>query len=624
MSAKRKNAPRWETSVSQQPLAQSAIRFLTLLLLCTALPALSFGQAVSVNFSSSLGTVPPLGQGIGTAVYDGNLMDSAVPTLVKNAGYNIWRYPGGSYADIFHWQTTTATGGAFVNASDTFDNFMTQVRAAGGAAIITVNYGSNAAGTGGGDPNEAAGWVTYSNVTKGYGVKYWEVGNEVYGNGFYGAQWEEDLHGDKSPTAYGNNFLAFASAMKAADSTIKVGAVLTTPSSWPDGVSPDWTSTVLPIVCPDVDFVIFHWYPSTNPLFAPENELLTIASALRSRLNLDCPSRSSSIQIWLTEGNWDGTQTPGALFAADQWPAWWEHGIMSMDWQNLHNGISLVNGVNQDSGVLSNASCSGSTCEPPVDTPYPAYFGAQMVHDFTSPGDTLYSTTTNSTNIAVHAVKNSAGRAAIMLINKDSANSHTVTVTVSGATLTSTGTKYLYTGGSSVAQSSISGLGASFTVSLPVNSVTDIVTTTSSGGNLIADGTYTFTNRNSSLVMDDPGSSKTAGQRIEQWTSNNGNNQHWQLTNLGSNNVRLICVASSLALDMSGSSKSNGGQVIQWTPTGAPNQQWHIISLGGGFYEITNVNSGLAMEVPGSSTSNGTFLDQSSYTGGNNQQWSVH
>jgi hypothetical protein len=600
-------------------IAAFSVLTLWIMLLCVNASA----QTVTVNYNSSPGSVPATGLGIGTAVYDGNLMDTAVPSLIKSAGYNIVRYPGGSYADIYHWQTNTATGGAFVNTSDTFDNFMTQVKAAGDTALITVNYGSNPAGNGGGDPNEAAAWVTYANKTKGYEIKFWEIGNEVYGNGFYGAQWEEDLHSDHSPTAYANNLKLYSSAMKTADSTIKVGAVMTTPNNWPDGVTPDWDSTILPIVCSSIDFVIMHWYPSTNQLFAPENEIPTISSTMRSRLNQLCPAQSANIQIWVTEGNWDGTQTPGALFAADQFLTWWEHGIASMDWQILHNGIFISGGVNQDSGVLSNASCSGTTCEPAADTPFPAYYGAQMVHNMAGPGDTLLATTSSSSTVNVHAAKNSSGRLAIMLINKDPSITQNVSVTVSGTTLGATGTKFFYgNSSSSVAQSALSGLANTFTVSLPPTSITDILTTGATA-NLVADGTYTFTNRNSSLVMDDTAHSTTAGTQMEQWASNGGTNQKWQLTNLGSNNVKLICVVSGLALDMSGSSKANGGAVIQWTPTGATNQIWHITAVAGGFFEVTNLNSGLALEVPGSSTTNGTLLDQSTYTGSTNQQWTI-
>ena len=78
---------------------------------------------------------------------------------------------------------------------------MSVAQAAGAQPVITVNYGSNSAGTGGGDPNEAAAWVRYANSTKHYGVSYWEIGNEVYGNGTYGANWETDLHAQKGPAA---------------------------------------------------------------------------------------------------------------------------------------------------------------------------------------------------------------------------------------------------------------------------------------------------------------------------------------------------------------------------------------------------------------------------------------
>jgi hypothetical protein len=143
------------------------------------------------------------------------------------------------------------------------------------------------------------------------------------------------------------------------------------------------------------------------------------------------------------------------------------------------------------------------------------------------------------------------------------------------------------------------------------------------GGYLIPNGTYTFINRNSGLAMEDPGSSNTPGANIDQYTSNGGNNQKWQLTNVGDNNVKLICVSSGLALDMGGQSKSPGGTVDQWPWNGGNNQIWHIISLGGSYYEITNLNSGLALEVPGQSTALGTWLDQWTWNGGTNQQWSV-
>ena len=179
--------------------------------------------------------------------------------LLQQAGVQMLRYPGGSYGDIYNWQDNTAPGGYVAPGTD-FDSFMGTVQKIGAQPILIANYGT-------GTPQEAAGWVQYANITKGYGVKYWEIGNEVYGNGYYGSDWEADNHASKSPATYAENVVQYASAMKAVDPSIKIGAVLTLPGNWPDSVvasgdSGDWNKTVLSDAGGAIDFVIVHWYPS--------------------------------------------------------------------------------------------------------------------------------------------------------------------------------------------------------------------------------------------------------------------------------------------------------------------------------------------------------------------------
>src|SRR5208282_1285293 len=149
-----------------------------------------------VDFAAAKATMPPQGIGVDTAVYDGLLISSTVATKLKAAGVQALRYPGGSYADIFNWQTTTGNDGAYVDTNDTFDAWMnTDVIPSGAQPIITVNYGSNTTNSGPADPSEAAAWVTYANITKKWGIKYWEIGNENVGDGYYaGEDWEYDLH----------------------------------------------------------------------------------------------------------------------------------------------------------------------------------------------------------------------------------------------------------------------------------------------------------------------------------------------------------------------------------------------------------------------------------------------
>ena len=56
--------------------------------------------SVSVNAGASLATIPGPAWGLNTAVWDGNLLDASVPSLLTKAGVAALRYPGGSTADV--------------------------------------------------------------------------------------------------------------------------------------------------------------------------------------------------------------------------------------------------------------------------------------------------------------------------------------------------------------------------------------------------------------------------------------------------------------------------------------------------------------------------------------------
>src|SRR5690348_10894564 len=138
---------------------------------------------VTVNATEGLGTVPDTAYGLNQAVWDGNMNTPATVSLLGGAGVRMMRYPGGSYGDGYHWQTNTVSGGGFVAPGTDFDAFMGTVKAVGAQPMLIANCGS-------GSPEEAAAWVRYANVTKGYDARYWEIGNEVFGDGYYGANWE--------------------------------------------------------------------------------------------------------------------------------------------------------------------------------------------------------------------------------------------------------------------------------------------------------------------------------------------------------------------------------------------------------------------------------------------------
>ena len=259
-------------------------------------------DSVTVNATSGLGTIPADAVGLNTAVYDGYMNDTPIPGLLKAAGIDALRYPGGSYSDIYNWQTQTAVEGGFVAPNTSFANFMTTANGAGAQPIITVNYGT-------GTPSLAASWVT---AAASNSVGYWEVGNEVYGNGTYGANWEADSHCDTSPSGgpvtigsepsqtyncgpgtYAAEVAKYISAMHAANSNAKVCAILTTPGFWPDGVtnsqtSPQpWNQTVLTDLGSSVQCVIVHYYPggsSAAGMLTDPAGIAGIVSTLRSEI----------------------------------------------------------------------------------------------------------------------------------------------------------------------------------------------------------------------------------------------------------------------------------------------------------------------------------------------------
>jgi len=450
---------------------------------------------VTVDARRTLGTIPTTALGVNTTVWDNHLRDAAVPSVLRQAGVSVLRFPGGSSADNYHWQTNSFCNGGYANPNNTFDAFIGVARATGAQPLITVNYGSNITCNGGGNPAEAAAWVRYANVTKGYGVKYWEIGNEVYGNGTYPGGWETDLHPQKGPAAYASNAATFIDAMKAADPSIKVGVALTTPGYWPDGQTPNWNTTVLDGVCAKIDFVDVHWYPINDAgtdadLLASTGQIAGMMSTLRAALSAHCGARAAQIQILLGEMNTNSTgkQRVGlvdALFLADGSMTWLEDGAANASWWDLHNGIDLSgnNSVSLygaatygDLGVLSNGDMTARASEPPANTPFPPYYGMQMLTKLGMPGDTMVSAQSEQSVIAAHAVRQANGNLALLLVNKSPNTSYDVNVALSGYTPIAAATVFTYGMNSErISSGPISNAGTIFVRTIPPYSLTTVV-----------------------------------------------------------------------------------------------------------------------------------------------------
>jgi hypothetical protein len=412
------------------------------------------------------------------SVYDNALHDPAAPALVRAAGVSLLRWPGGGYSDNYHWATHTLTAfhggspGYLAEGSD-FGSFVQVLESFGAQAMITVNYGSNQSGDGPGEPLEAAAWVAYANgdpssaqvlgvdgtgfdwqtvgywagvrasaplaVDDGYNrlriahaaplaIAYWEIGNELFGNGYYASEYELDMHASYdaprrglaalSPSTYGRGVVGYAKQMKAVDPSIRVGAVLNTPPmdySW----GPDWNLKVLEEAGNDADFVIVHWYPTgtlRDILDAPRKQVPSIVQEIEKTMATCCPARVSAPEIAVTEMGPNSSvgidsahaQVTG-LFAANGYANLLEHGIVNVDWLELHNG-SFLSERNQRLG--------------------PAYKGIQLASHLVQSGDTFV-TSTSSVPYALqaHAAARSDGSTSLMLVNLASGSVASVNLT---------------------------------------------------------------------------------------------------------------------------------------------------------------------------------------------------
>ncbi len=291
---------------------------------------------------------------------------AALLSGLKTAGVTSLRFAegqGGIEADLQDWQgrgACTKTPGVVGKVANAVapgpDDYIQEIAKPLQLSIVyTVNYGTNPpACNAGGDPDiNGASLVRYVNRTKGYGVKYWEIGNEVYsGNS------ETDFHDHPSSgDSYARYEPAFYQAMKAEDPSIKIGVpVALSIYSYQMG----FTYPVLKNA--SYDAVIFHNYPINDPITdgatlyqdrvasrtgRVRGELLAVKTALLNVGKGDAP-------IWVTEwngeqaGNMWSRQTIGAaapLFAASQLAEYMMAGVQVATWfaQTSTNVCSTFN-----------------------------------------------------------------------------------------------------------------------------------------------------------------------------------------------------------------------------------------------------------------------------------------
>ena len=474
----------------------------------TPTPAPGASALVSVNTATSLATISPIVLGANMAAWF-DQTQSGIASSLTGAGFSAVRYPGGSTSDQYHWEGAGATpaspttcGGAYVNPNSTFDTFMNDVALPGKLDVaITLDYGSNAACNGGGDPSEAAAWVDYANNVKHYGINWWTVGNEEFGS------WEYDLHSSPHNAATYANAVAtgFYPAIKAKDASAMVGVVVQ------PGWSPAWDPTVL--ASAKYDFVELHWYAQQPGAESDSYLLDTAPGALASTiasLKSELASAGKSVPIYVGEMG-SVSSNPGkqsmsitqALFAAQVIGQLLDAGIARSTWWLAYGGCSdPSSGGNYSSSLygwqnfggyimlsdgLPEGGCSSAPAIP-RGTLLPTGVVYQVASHLATAGEHVYATSVNASlpNVRAFAASHGTGYS-VMLINLDENNPATVPVGIgalasgSGGTIVTYGKAQYDESKTNVWAGSVSSTfgtwHGTFTVSLPAWSVSVVTVT---------------------------------------------------------------------------------------------------------------------------------------------------
>lgn len=388
-----------------------------------ALPAVAVASApvgVSASAGSSGAAVTGTALGINTASWDGYLLNAAVPGLLRQIGTGMLRYPGGSWGDVYNWQTNTVNG---QTQSADYQHFAAVANQVNANQLLTVNYGS-------GTPDLAAAWVRAADAIPGNTPRLWEIGNENYG------PWETDDHPDPhTPQSYVTNATPFVTAMRQADPATRIGIpyVLTASQAAGTGTGvPDpqgWNKTLLAAMGHSINYVDVHWYPfygspdlSPAQLMAPIRTIPAVMHSIRATLDQYAPQA----QVVIGEASISQTPLPqdmqpiAALNAAATTLEWLSQGASSVDWWDLHNYGSTQG----DFGVLS----SGTNDEPPVNTPFPTYYGYQLAALLTAPGSRVSAMHVASSDSVLAYSSTRHDQRSVLLVNDDPAQSQTVSV----------------------------------------------------------------------------------------------------------------------------------------------------------------------------------------------------
>jgi len=253
-------------------------------------------DSLMIDLDKVLAKVPPTIFGNNSNLWMTQIVTQAnLMQYIKDLSPNIIRAPAGSASDVYFWNGTDANpkpadapdsildntgksialgpwyGGNTQSWTLSLANYYTLLAQTNSTGIITVNYGFARYGTGTSPVDSAAhlaaNWVRFDNGR----TKFWEIGNETYGNWEAGFRIDPAKNHDGQPaivtgSLYGQHVKVFADSMRAAaketGATIYIGATLysSQPQSYDNSTVLTWNTGVLGNAGGVADYFIVHDY----------------------------------------------------------------------------------------------------------------------------------------------------------------------------------------------------------------------------------------------------------------------------------------------------------------------------------------------------------------------------
>ena len=356
-------------------------------------PPAAPSNACLIDPSFELGQINPLVYGVNHGPW-AVITEKTLP-LAKDARITMIRFPGGNWGDENDLQ------------SYHIDQFVMLAREMESEVFINVRLHN-------GTPEKAADLVRYANIEKGYGIKYWGIGNEPT---LFATSRDEPDYGVER---FNREWRSIAEAMKAVDDSIlfigpelhQFGSTLESTPKDPFGL--DWMTEFLKANGDMVDFVSIHRYPfpqvsggraaTVEELMNTSKEWDEIIPYLR---NLIIETTGEDLPIAITEVNshWSnaigGEATPDSFMNA----IWWADVLGRM----IANKVDIVNYFS----LQSNNSIGGYGLFGRSD-PRPTYYVYKIYEDF---GENLVFSGCDDSNLGIYAAAGSDGTLMTIIIN---------------------------------------------------------------------------------------------------------------------------------------------------------------------------------------------------------------